>query len=563
MGFKTSLLRLLICAFKGLMLVVLVSFAYKCGYSQGDPVPTDGETTVVYLGHTSAYDNFADLTKRITTKCFITDKSVDETCSAPFLYRTGSAMPLLPGSKYQSTVRSDKDGHYYLQLQYSPIHPVLEIYSTSPDLCMFDTGGAGPVHWEPGTLALGCVAGEMNEAQSTPAKPWDELSAREQFGFYIGARYGDQHFYSDDERRQYDDTDLHGIIATSLKLTPPPAIPERAREAFVEGATYLKNGDAVNAELQFHDAVEYAPWWADAHYNDAIALEKLHYYDDAVKEFRTYLLFDPLEAEAREAQDRIYAITAEKQLGAEKYEEYKEQLRVKYVSGGARRVCDTTLLEFGITTGLYGGYVYRSEGVCYSNLFAMGNGDYIAASLIPLASPDGIYMGDKIELSWITHLDQSTPPDAVQDYDFNSLDESFSLRSGHMYKVSISTRRNDGVVQVADPTSGAAFTLPISDLYGARWRTAWRDVSVGSKEFRVGYALSTDHQHWNATFFDVSLIRSIDPRFSVDQGFLDPLPADGLGLVPTYVVPLLGHDTPIADTGYFIRYQGDTWKVEK
>lgn len=43
--------------------------------------------------------------------------------------------------------------------------------------------------------------------------------------------------------------------------------------------------------------------------------EQAKKYDDAKKSFRFYLLSAPSDDEAREAQDRIYALGAKKKLG--------------------------------------------------------------------------------------------------------------------------------------------------------------------------------------------------------------------------------------------------------
>lgn len=117
--------------------------------------------------------------------------------------------------------------------------------------------------------------------------------------------------------------DVYGIrrlvIKQASSTNPRPAIPEEARRHFVEGTTIVKT--AKNPEQQLHavesfkKAVTVAPWWAGAYYNLGVAQELAKKYDDAEKSFELYLLSKPSEKEAREVQDRIYAIGAKKKLG--------------------------------------------------------------------------------------------------------------------------------------------------------------------------------------------------------------------------------------------------------
>ena len=115
------------------------------------------------------------------------------------------------------------------------------------------------------------------------------------------------------------------VIELYKQLEPPPAVPEEARERFVMGATVLKESkDATTAgkavEL-FGNAIWLAPWWAEARYNRAFALEMSGYFDDAIYDLEIYLAFKLTEEDRRQAQDKIYTLKAKAELANTKKSE--------------------------------------------------------------------------------------------------------------------------------------------------------------------------------------------------------------------------------------------------
>ena len=109
-------------------------------------------------------------------------------------------------------------------------------------------------------------------------------------------------------------------LATSIK--PAPAIPEEAREPFVMGATVLKKASdpagASKAVDLFTQALNVAPWFADAYYNRAVAREAAGQFELAIGDLKLYLEFKLTDSERREAQDKIYALKANAQLASAK-----------------------------------------------------------------------------------------------------------------------------------------------------------------------------------------------------------------------------------------------------
>lgn len=119
-----------------------------------------------------------------------------------------------------------------------------------------------------------------------------------------------------------DDTLREQIIKLAQTLKPAPAIPEEAREPFVMGATVLKKASdpagARKAVDLFTQALNIAPWFAEAYYNRALAREAAGQFNEAIDDLKFYLEFNLTEAERREVQDKIYSLKADAQLASAK-----------------------------------------------------------------------------------------------------------------------------------------------------------------------------------------------------------------------------------------------------
>ena len=109
------------------------------------------------------------------------------------------------------------------------------------------------------------------------------------------------------------------VIRLGAELKPAPTIPEEANRAFVKGGVFQKEAkDAAGSDLAvsaYRDALRIAPWWGDAYFNLAVALESANRFDEAIAATRSYLASVPAGGpEAREAQNRIYALEAKGEL---------------------------------------------------------------------------------------------------------------------------------------------------------------------------------------------------------------------------------------------------------
>ncbi len=127
-------------------------------------------------------------------------------------------------------------------------------------------------------------------------------------------------------QRNPDDANLRERIIKHVRtMKTPPAIPEEARRYFIEGNVLVKAAkDEKGYELAiatYRQCLLVAPWWPDANYNFAIALELANRLESAVNALKLYIATNPGEAETRKAQDKIYEIGAKIKLAQRDREE--------------------------------------------------------------------------------------------------------------------------------------------------------------------------------------------------------------------------------------------------
>lgn len=113
------------------------------------------------------------------------------------------------------------------------------------------------------------------------------------------------------------------IIKLAARTKPAPAIPEEANRAFVKGNVFQREAkDASGYALAitaYREALRYAPWWGDAYFNLAIAQESAGKFDEAIISIRNYMAsVQAGSTEARDAQNKIYALEAKKEIAAKR-----------------------------------------------------------------------------------------------------------------------------------------------------------------------------------------------------------------------------------------------------
>jgi hypothetical protein len=87
-----------------------------------------------------------------------------------------------------------------------------------------------------------------------------------------------------------------------------------------------------------------APWWADAYKKQALAQEAAGRYDDAIASLKLYLLTQP--ADARDAQDEIYKLKANKQAAAEDELKKQREAEAKAKESSPEAVAARRQIEF-------------------------------------------------------------------------------------------------------------------------------------------------------------------------------------------------------------------------
>ena len=157
--------------------------------------------------------------------------------------------------------------------------------------------------WKLMLLALLCVTAVAARAQSGNADFQQAVAAYQQ-SHHCGSREG------------HPDGGGDGQL---------PAIPEEARRHFVRGTALFKDAKSPDDYKQvvdeFRQAIRLAPWWPDARFNWALAREAAGDYANAIVNVNLYLLFKLPDADARAAQDKIYALEAKQEKAARpKYE---------------------------------------------------------------------------------------------------------------------------------------------------------------------------------------------------------------------------------------------------
>jgi tetratricopeptide (TPR) repeat protein len=163
------------------------------------------------------------------------------------------------------------------------------------------------------------------------------------------------------------------IIKLAQDMKPAPAVPEEARGYFVKGSTITKAAtDASQQALaidNFNKALAIAPWWGDAYYNLAVAEELAGQLDEAQSSLKLYILTNPGEKEIRDAQDRIYALDAKKELAnkdsadrkraAEQELERERELERKRTDFSGDWIADDGRGSFSISRDSYGSYTVK------------------------------------------------------------------------------------------------------------------------------------------------------------------------------------------------------------
>jgi len=118
------------------------------------------------------------------------------------------------------------------------------------------------------------------------------------------------------------------IVKAAREQKPAPVLPEEARRFFIRGNTALEDAQGQDGYLRairnYDEALKIAPWWGDAYRNLAKARDLAKDYSGAIDALGLYLLTGPAEADARQAQDRIYALEEKQEEKQERTQERRD-----------------------------------------------------------------------------------------------------------------------------------------------------------------------------------------------------------------------------------------------
>jgi tetratricopeptide (TPR) repeat protein len=266
---------------------------------------------------------------------------------------------------------------------------------------------------------------------------------------------------------------LEKVFKLTASLPTPPPIPEKARQLFIQASALIKqtsNPEELTEPINLlRQALAIAPWWGNAYYNLARALELSGQYDEAVKQLNYYLELKPSEADATDARAHIAVIKAEKQAAAVKKQQNESVLAVKYVSGGITRVRYNDVPAWWRPNSGHGvmdlyAYWVSEESPFFVNVFRMPNGYLLTISLLALSS-NGAYTSDRIAVNaW-----NVTDGGCKGGFTFAFGEHSYTEPCGVHYDVSVSNQNGpNAFVSVTYTPTGAAVTLPIALLYRGR-----------------------------------------------------------------------------------------------
>lgn len=167
------------------------------------------------------------------------------------------------------------------------------------------------------------------------------------------------------------------IVRYAASMSPPPALPEKAREHLVRSSFLLKKGgDIALVEKEMAAALRIAPWWVEGYFNIGQIQAERKNFDQAERNLRLFIAAAPADPRARAAQDKIF------EIGMAKEEE--EKIRgmqgrwmdgngVGYavsISGDKIRIRSDGGLEFtltqrnGVIEGSVEGKPYAGEHKC-------------------------------------------------------------------------------------------------------------------------------------------------------------------------------------------------------
>jgi tetratricopeptide (TPR) repeat protein len=104
------------------------------------------------------------------------------------------------------------------------------------------------------------------------------------------------------------------LLIASVAGAQKSAIPASAERSFHQGLAMERDGDVDEAITEYREAIKDYPDYADAHYNLALAFERLRRPRKALTHWRAYVKMDPVGAWSNYARGQIQKIVAAEKL---------------------------------------------------------------------------------------------------------------------------------------------------------------------------------------------------------------------------------------------------------
>jgi ankyrin repeat protein len=177
----------------------------------------------------------------------------------------------------------------------------------------------------------GADVNAKDSSESTPARV-AERENRPELAAMIRRQGGGSARQDFDALVKNQSGDVKTIVRLARTLTPPPAVPQEARDEMVKGAAAFKMAkrpeDFAEAEARFSKASQLAPWLPEPYFNLALAQEKLalargqqNKFDDAKDSLNKYLIAvtDPKDTQAGKQK------MAELDLQIKRYNEFADE----------------------------------------------------------------------------------------------------------------------------------------------------------------------------------------------------------------------------------------------
>jgi tetratricopeptide (TPR) repeat protein len=106
--------------------------------------------------------------------------------------------------------------------------------------------------------------------------------------------------YAAQEQQQF-----AAVVANYKAARPKPALPEQVVQYKITAENSVRERRYADAADAYLEALKIAPWWPEGHFNAALVLGEIHYYDEAIDHMKKYLALAANASGATRARAKI------------------------------------------------------------------------------------------------------------------------------------------------------------------------------------------------------------------------------------------------------------------